>query len=134
MSSTMASSTCRKIFILLRIFGLIKRVDGFRDLVLCSQFLEEEDQVSPLICAWDFIVSSPKRAYNKPTTNETASLLLQVEVAHSLNLTQVQRRSQCRPDGNYLEVNIPGNDTFLLLLCTKKDDYRSTIKGIHFIQ
>ena len=54
----------------------------------------------------------------------------QIEVSGLLNLTRVEKMSQCGdPNGNSVEVAVPGNETPLLLLCTRPERHNDFYKG-----
>nr|CAH0112384.1 unnamed protein product [Daphnia galeata] len=100
-------------------------VDGVINL---PQYFEDEDKISPLICAWDFVI---QRENKRIAGNETAAMTLNIEVSGLLNLTRVQKISQCGdPNGNSVEVAVPGNEIPLLLLCTKPERHNDFYKGI----
>lgn len=46
---------------------------------VCRQYFEDGDVVSPLICAWDFVI---QRENKKVAGNETAAMMLNVTIVY----------------------------------------------------
>ena len=59
-----------------------------------------------------------------------STIMRQIEVSGLLNLTRVQKSSQCGdPNGNLVEVTVPGIEMPLLLLCSRNERPTDFYKG-----